>query len=76
MGVADITDLGVQWITELVSPIYSDAADVGIAVKSERTGEYRKFVFVQPLIDVRENEITGWELTSFDGLIKLHILND
>lgn len=41
--------------------LYDDACDVGLAVKSEKTG--RVATFVMSSVDEREGEVSGWTYT-------------
>lgn len=60
------------------SQLYSDAADCGFVVRSERTGDLMIFVFDS--IDwghpTEHDEVAGWIFYSTDRRVKITVIND
>ena len=83
LATADVTDLVPSFRNHL---LYDDAADVGFAMRSTKTGEVATFVLARPLTTGgNDNELFGWEyiLISEDARrfpalsgLTVHILND
>ena len=72
--VAEISDLG----NPRFQAIYSDACDVGIAVRSERTGRVVRFALSRSVCDA-EGDVQCWELAPVDpdsGIINMTLFND
>ena len=80
-GVCELSDIR-QPGQSIFRQVYYDALDVGVTVRSPRTGRSIVFVVTGEDKDHRENEITGWRLESLgpngrpDGKYKLLIIND
>jgi hypothetical protein len=54
--VAEISDLGNVRFQRL----YSDACDVGFALRNPKTGNVTRWAVQQEIRDPRENELLGW----------------
>ena len=74
------------WISDLRIPpgqeferVFDDACDVGIAVRSARTGNVEVFALYEYLKD-REGEVQGWTFQpvnrSLEGLVGVTVYND
>ena len=73
MLVAEVSDLGKLEI----EPIYHDACDVGIAIKSHHTGRVERFAFTGT--DRRDGEIVAWNFAAVSSdcrARKVVIFND
>lgn len=55
---AETSDLGHV----VFRPLYDDACDIGIALKSVMTGNISYWYLEQDLYDEREHELIGWQL--------------
>ena len=71
-GRADLIDFGRAGI---MGNLFNDACDRGFAVKSERTGEVRKFYLSEKVRDA-EGEVTEWKLRSIGEKFVITIYND
>jgi hypothetical protein len=56
--VAEISDIGVRSF----QPLYDDAADVGFALRNEKTGNVTRWALSETLRDPVEGEILGWKM--------------
>jgi len=77
--VSDFNDMPKMGGTPnlMVQPLYNDACDVGLAIRSEHTGREVRFTFTG--YDENDGEITGWRYDAIDdaGPIKhVLIIND
>jgi hypothetical protein len=55
---AETSDLGHAVFQQL----YDDACDIGIALRSVKTGNVSRWYLEQDLYDEREHELIGWSL--------------
>lgn len=55
---AEVSDLGISPNEDFIKPIYNDACDVGIAVRSDLTGRVEKFSFID--MDSDGEDVHGW----------------
>lgn len=71
--VADASDCRFH----CVQPIYDDAADVGIYIRSHRTNKAQAFVLAETVKD-NEGDILMWKFQSTDPAlgVKVTIFND
>lgn len=54
-----------------LQPIYNDACDVGLAIKSERTGAVVVYVMSRPVFrDDIDHELTHWEYEPADFSVR------
>lgn len=78
-GVVERSDFGSR---PTFRQVFYDALDLGLSIRSPRTGQEIVFVVTGEDKDHRENEITGWRLESLgpngrpDGKYKLLVIND
>lgn len=79
--VAAISDIGIRSF----QPPYDDAADVGFALRNEKTGNVTRWALSETLRDPAEGEIIGWKMIPTTESVRsnpqmegytIHLLND
>lgn len=61
VGTCDLSDLGPGGIDSVLSPLFEDACDVGLALMSPKTGVTKHFVHTRASYG-QEGEVTSWNL--------------
>jgi hypothetical protein len=68
--IADASDIGMKPGAQF-DRLYDDACDVGILLRSHKTGVVTRWSLLDTVRDTRENEILGWMLVpTFETLHK------
>lgn len=82
LGVSDISDLTPHGIHDITGCLFKDAADVGLALKSPRTGVVKRFFLASTNKD-REGDVRAWVFLEINdrghipsGALQLVINND